>query len=81
MPVRYVSFDVTVTCRVDAETERCDYGVRGSPVWDEIKPETLSVSCVAIDEVNISLDAMPKDVREYLEEMAAETALADGEWE
>ncbi len=79
MPVQYVSFNVTVTARVDADTERCDYGVKGSPVWDEIKPETLSVSGMEIE--GFSLDAMPKDVREYLEEMAAETALADGEWE
>jgi len=72
--VRYLTFDVTVTCRVDADTERCDYGVKGSPVWDEIKPETLEVSMISIDD-------MSGDVLECIKELAYEKALEDGEWQ
>jgi hypothetical protein len=25
-----------------ASTERCDYGVEGSPVWYEVNPETIA---------------------------------------
>ena len=28
---------------VSFETERADYGVRGSPVWDEIDPATMEL--------------------------------------
>ena len=79
MPVQYVSFDVTVTCRVDCEMERNDYGVSGSPIWYEPDPDTIEVS--AIDIEGFSVDGIPKELLEHLEELAAETALADGEWQ
>lgn len=81
MPVQYVSFDVTVTCRVDCEMERNDYGVRGSPVWYEPDLNTIEVSAIAFDEVNISSSAIPKDLLEHIEEIAAEKAMDNGEWE
>jgi hypothetical protein len=26
-----------------AESERCDYGVEGSPVWYEVNPDTIEI--------------------------------------
>ncbi len=26
-----------------ASTERCDYGVPNSPVWDEVNPDTIEI--------------------------------------
>ena len=65
--VRYVTFQVEATARVDADEDRS-----GNMVVSE-------VSSLCIGE--LSLDKELKDVREYLEETAAETALSDGEWE
>lgn len=67
MPVRYVSFDVTVTCRVDANE-----GASGNMIVSEV-----SGLCIA----DFSLAKNMKDVLEHLEELAAETALANGEWQ
>lgn len=80
MPVQYVTFSLEVTARVDCEMERNDYGVPGSPVWYEPNPDTLEISNIAFEDVNISVDNLPKDVQDLIEEMAAETALAKGEW-
>ena len=66
MPVRYVTFGVTVTARVDANEDRS-----GNMIVSEV-----GSLCIG----DFSLDKELKDVREYLEETAAETALADGEW-
>ena len=49
MPVQYVTIPVTITARVDARYDR--YG----------DLEVSEISLVAIDNVNISLDAMPQD--------------------
>ena len=64
--VRYVTFSVEVTARVDANEDRS-----GNMVVSEV-----SSLCIG----DLSLDRELKDMREYLEETAAETALADGEW-
>ena len=80
MPTQFVTFTVEVTARVDCEMERNDYGVTGSPVWYEPNPDTMDVSSVAFDDVNISLDGLSKDVRDLIEEKAAEAAMEKGEW-
>jgi len=68
MPVQYVTIPATITARVDARYDR----------YKDL--EVSEISRVAIDEVNISLDAMPQDVRDYIEELASEAAYEKDEW-
>ena len=59
-----------------AETERTDYGVPGSPVWDEIDPSTIRVSSIEILGVDVKLSTLPKELQDAI------LGLADGlEWE
>ncbi len=41
MPQSYVYTEIEAT--VTAQSERADYGVPGSPVWDEIKPSSMEL--------------------------------------
>lgn len=66
MPVRYVTYSVDVTARVDANED-----ASGNMIVSEV-----SGLCIA----DFSLAKNMKDVLEHLEELAAETALANGEW-
>jgi hypothetical protein len=60
-----------------AETERTDYGVPGSPVWDEIDLTTVRVSSIEILGVEVKhFLYLPKDLQDAI------LGLADGlEWE
>lgn len=59
-----------------ADTERTDYGVPGSPVWDEIDPTTIRVSSIEILGCDVKLSTLPKDLQDAI------LGLADGlEWE
>ncbi len=65
--VRYVTFSVEVTARVDADEDRS-----GNMIVSEVSSLFIG---------GFSIDRELKDMREYLDETAAEVALADGEWE
>lgn len=60
-----------------AETERTDYGVPGSPVWDEIDPASIRVSSIEILGVEVKhLAYLPKELQDAI------LGLADGlDWE
>lgn len=59
-----------------AETERTDYGVPGSPVWDEIDPSSIRVSSIEILGLDVKLSTLPKELQDAI------LGLADGlEWE
>ena len=59
-----------------AETERTDYGVPGSPVWDEIDPTTIRVASIEILGCDVKLSTLPKELQEAI------VGLADGvDWE
>jgi len=81
MPVQYVTFSVEVTARVDCDLHREDYGVRGSPVFLEPDLATIDVCLMEIDGVEIPLDMLSKQVKDALEDRAAEAAIEQGEWE
>ncbi len=66
MSVRYVTFSVEVTARVDADEDRS-----GNMIVSEVSSLFIG---------GFSIDRELKDMREYLGETAAEVALADGEW-
>ena len=74
-----VEITLTVTAWVKADAERCDYGVRGSPVWYEASNAELHG--LEIEGLEVSIDSLPKDVRELIEEKAVEAALEKDEWE
>lgn len=80
MPTKYVNFQIEVTARVDATMERNDYGVDGSPVWYEPNPDSLEVSGIEIEGVEISLASVGETLYDLVEDIAAETALMEGEW-
>lgn len=59
-----------------AETERTDYGVPGSPVWDEIDPASIRVCSIEILGCDVKFAALPKELQDAI------LGLADGlEWE
>ncbi len=59
-----------------AETERTDYGVPGSPVWDEIDPASIRVASIEILGCDVKLSTLPKELQDAI------LGLADGlEWE
>ena len=64
-------FDVTFT----ANTERSDYGVPGSPVWDEIVD--VEIDSVAFLGVDVDPKTLPKQLINNLLEYADELELDD----
>lgn len=52
-----------ITVSFAAETEKADYGVPGSPVWDEIDPDTIEVTGLEILGVDVNLDDLPADLQ------------------
>lgn len=58
------------------KTERTDYGVPGSPVWDEIDQSSIRVSSIEILGLDVKLSTLPKELQDAI------LGLADGlEWE
>lgn len=68
MPTQYVTFSLDVTARVDADESR------------EGLLTIKDVSAVFVEGVNISLATVPSDLYGLIEEIAAETALTNGDW-
>ena len=56
----YDSGDIEVV--FTAETERCDYGVPNSPVWDEVNPDTIEIKFLTILGVEVDPRQLPKDL-------------------
>jgi len=71
---RYGHCDVEVV--FTAETERCDYGVLGSPVWDEVNPSTVEVIGLNILGVDVNIKELPSDLQDAIYALWAEV-----EWE
>jgi hypothetical protein len=61
-----------MTIKFTAETERCDYGVDRSPVWDEIKPETVEIESLEILGVEVDPAKLPPDLVEAIRALSAE---------
>ena len=55
-----------ITVSFTAETEKADYGVPGSPVWDEIDPDTIEVTALEILGVDVNIDDLPADLQSAL---------------
>jgi hypothetical protein len=55
-----------------AETERCDYGVPNSPVWDEVKVDTIEIMYLTILGVEVDPRQLPKDLLDAIDCLSAE---------
>ncbi len=66
----YDSGDLKVA--FSAEIERSDYGVKGSPVWSEVLPETITVETLEICGVSIDIKVLPKLAQDAIRALASE---------
>ena len=46
-----------------ASTERCDYGVEGSPVWDEVNPDTIEILTFDILGIDVDPRILPPELQ------------------
>jgi hypothetical protein len=46
-----------------ASTERCDYGVEGSPVWDEVNPDTIEILHFDILGIDVDPRILPQELQ------------------
>jgi hypothetical protein len=46
-----------------ASTERCDYGVDGSPVWDEVNPDTIEILHFDILGIDVDPRILPQELQ------------------
>lgn len=81
MPTQYVTFTIEITARVDCEMERSDYGVPRSPVFYEPNPDTFEVSGLEVYGHGVDINALPKNLKEMIEDEAIETATRLDGWE
>ena len=61
-----------MTVWFQAQSERCDYGVRGSPVWYEIDPATVEVTDLEILGVHVDFEKLPGDLQEAIRALSDE---------
>lgn len=57
----YASEDLEV--QFTAETETNDFGVPGSPIWQEINPDTIAVLTLAICGCDVEMTKLPTDLQ------------------
>jgi hypothetical protein len=46
-----------------AQTERSDYGVEGSPVWDEVNPDTIEILHFDILGIDVDPRVLPPELQ------------------
>jgi hypothetical protein len=46
-----------------AQAERCDYGVEGSPVWDEVNPDTIEILHFDILGIDVDPRVLPPELQ------------------
>ena len=46
-----------------AESERCDYGVEGSPVWYEVNPDTIEILHFDILGIDVDPRVLPPELQ------------------
>lgn len=49
-----------------AETVRTDYGVPGSPEWDEVDPDSVEVEHLTILGLDVKMDDLPGDLHDAI---------------
>ena len=64
MTATYNGEELNVTFQ--AQTERCDYGVEGSPVWHEAKPDTIEILHFDILGIDVDPRVLPKELQDAI---------------
>ena len=75
MTATYNGEEITVIFR--AKTERSDYGVPGSPVWDEVDPSSIMVESLEILGVDVKINDLPADLQEAIRNLSDEVEFED----
>ena len=55
-----------ITVSFHATTERTDYGVPGSPIWDEVDPSSIQVASLEILGVEVAMKDLPADLQDAI---------------
>lgn len=55
-----------------AQTERCDYGVTNSPVWDEVNPDTIAILHFDILGIDVDPRILPKELQAAIHALSNE---------
>jgi hypothetical protein len=55
-----------------ASIERCDYGVEGSPVWYEVKPETIEILHFDILGIDVDPRILPQELQDAIHALSNE---------
>ena len=55
-----------------ASTERCDYGVEGSPVWDEVKPDSIEILHFDILGIDVDPRILPQELQRAIHALSNE---------
>ena len=55
-----------------AESERCDYGIEGSPVWDEVNPDTIEILHFDILGVDVDPRILPQELQDAIHALSNE---------
>jgi hypothetical protein len=49
-----------------AQTERSDYGVEGSPVWDEVNPDSIEILTLDILGIDVDARSLPQQLQDAI---------------
>ena len=55
-----------------ASTERFDYGVEGSPVWEEINPDSIEILHVDILGIDVDPRTLPQELQRAIHALSNE---------
>ena len=55
-----------------ASTERCDYGVPNSPVWDEVNPDTIEILHFDILGIDVDPRILPQELQDAIHALSNE---------
>jgi hypothetical protein len=55
-----------------AQSERFDYGVEGSPVWDEVNPDTIEILHFDILGIDVDPRILPQELQAAIHALSGE---------
>jgi hypothetical protein len=55
-----------------AQTERSDYGVDGSPVWDEVNPDSIEILHFDILGIDVDFRVLPQELQDAIHALSNE---------
>ena len=55
-----------------ASTERFDYGVEGSAVWEEINPDSIEILTLDILGIEVNPDILPQELQRAIHALSGE---------